>query len=214
MPFNIENFIKNSLINIDFTKEIIGIDYFLKSLEYHYFSAVKLKSKTCTSDSIHLVLEMTCNLDLLELFSHFSTDRWGNNIKNDSPLEYCLNILDANNDYNIDIEELTISLNDTSIVIKRIYNKSIPTQLNEIIKQIACNYVFLTRGLTQKPYEIFVPIYEDNIEDCELDRHSIELTPNSYFEYWGIYLDKDDEASIYHVNRNTYVSGDLEFLTE
>ncbi|WP_437368980.1 hypothetical protein [Maribacter litoralis] len=212
MPFNYENFINNS--KSEYTKEIIGIDDFLKSLDFHYFSDVKLNNKHITFNSISLVLEISCNLDLLELLAHFNTDRWGYNGKEKSPLEQALEILDLQNKYHIDIEELTFFLNDTSVVIKRIYDRSIATQLNDILKQIAFNYVFLTRGLTQKPYEIFVPIFEDTIQHMDGKEEELNIAPKSYSEFWGIYLDKDDEASIYDVNKNTYVSGDLEFLSE
>ena len=212
MPFNYENFINNS--KSEYTKEIIGIDDFLKSLDFHYFSDVKLNNKHITLNSISLVLEISCNLDLLELLAHFNTDRWGYNGKEKSPLEQALEILDLQNKYHIDIEELTFFLNDTSVVIKRIYDRSIATQLNDILKQIAFNYVFLTRGLTQKPYEIFVPIFEDTIQHMDDNEEELNIAPKSYSEFWGIYLDKDDEASIYDVNKNTYVSGDLEFLSE
>ncbi|WP_405414377.1 hypothetical protein [Maribacter sp. Asnod1-A12] len=212
MPFNYENFINNS--KLEYTKEIIGIDEFLRSLGFHYFSSVKLNNKHITFNSISLVLEVTCNLELLELLSHFNTGRWGDNGKKDSPLQEALEILNIKNRYTIDIEELTFFLNDTSIVIKRIYNKSIPSQLNDILKQIAFNYVFLTRGLNQKPYEIFVPIFEDIIDNIDANENQINTAPKSYSEFWGIYLDKDDEASIYDVHKNTYVSGDLEFLSE
>ncbi|SDS32166.1 hypothetical protein SAMN05192545_1184 [Maribacter dokdonensis] len=212
MPFNYENFINNS--KSEYTKEIIGIDEFLKSLDFHYFSSVKLNNKHITFNSISLVLEISCNLDLLELLAHFNTDRWGHIGKEKSPLQQELEILDLKNKYHIDIEELTFFLNDTSVVIKRIYDKSIPTQLNDILKQIAFNYVFLTRGLTQKPYEIFVPIFEDTLENPDNNEDEMNIAPKSYSEFWGIYLDKDDEASIYDVNKNTYVSGDLEFLSE
>ncbi|MEP2059958.1 hypothetical protein [Maribacter litoralis] len=212
MPFNYENFINNS--KSEYTKEIIGIDDFLKSLDFHYFSDVKLNNKHITFNSISLVLEISCNLDLLELLAHFNTDRWGYNGKEKSPLEQALEILDLQNKYHIDIEELTFFLNDTSVVIKRIYDRSIATQLNDILKQIAFNYVFLTRGLTQKPYEIFVPIFEDTIQHMDDNEEELNIAPKSYSEFWGIYLDKDDEASIYDVNKNTYVSGDLEFLSE
>lgn len=214
MPFNFENFINNTRLNIEYQKELIGIDEFLNTLEFQYFSTIKLKNKSITSDSINLVLEVNCNLDLMELFFHFNTGRWGSNDKNISPLQHCLEILNLKNEHIIDIEELTILLNDTSIVIKRIYSRSIATQFNDILKQIACNFVFLTRGLTQKPYEIFVPIFEDNLENFELDDSQLDFAPKSYSEFWGIYLDKDDEASIYDVMKNTYVSGDLEFLTD
>jgi hypothetical protein len=212
MPFNYENFINNS--KLEYTKEIAGLDEFLNAIGYHYFANVTLNNKHITFNSISLVLEVTCNLDLLELLAHFNTGRWGNSGKEDSPLHYELEILDLKNQYTIDVEELTIFLNDTSIVIKRIYDQSISTQLNDILKQIAFNYVFLTRGLTQKPYEIFVPIFEDVFENIDANEDQSSMTPKSYSEFWGIYLDKDDEASIYDVNKNTYINGDLEFLSE
>ncbi|WP_424000349.1 hypothetical protein [Maribacter sp. IgM3_T14_3] len=212
MPFNYENFINNS--KLEYTKEIAGLDEFLSAIGFHYFSNVKLNNKHITFNSISLVLEVSCNLDLLELLAHFNTGRWGNNGKEDSPLHNELEILDLKNQHTIDIEELTLFLNDTSIVIKRIYDQSISTQLNDILKQIAFNYVFLTRGLSQKPYEIFVPIFEDVFENIDANEAQSDMTPKSYSEFWGIYLDKDDEASIYDVNKNTYVNGDLEFLSE
>lgn len=214
MSFNIENFLKNSLLNLEYTKEIIGSDEFLNALEHHYFSSVIVKRKCVSQDSLDLVLEVNCNLDLMELFYHFNTDRWGTNVQNESPMQHFLEIVNLKNNFNVDIEELTISLNDTSIVIKRIYQKSIPTQFNEILKSIASNYVFITKGLTQKPYEIFVPIFEDSIESGELDYNQIDIFPKTYREFWGIYLGIDEEASIYDVKRNTYVSGDLEFLND
>ena len=214
MHFNIDDFIKKSLINLDYTKEITGIDEFLKSLEFHYFSNIKLKRKSCTLNSVHLVLEVNCNIELLELFTNFNTGRWGTSSKNGSPLLCNLEILNSRNNCNIDIEELTIFLNDTSIVIKRIYDNSIASQFNDILKQIACNYIFLTKGLTQKPYEIFIPIFEDSIDNLEFDDIQSNILPKSYSEYWGIYLDKEDEASIFDVQRNTYVTGYLEFLSE
>lgn len=214
MSFNLNDFIKNSLPAAGFKKDIVGIDEFINSLEFHYFSIVKWQDNFESKDSLNLVLEINCNLNLLELLAHFNSGRWGTNGKTDSPLQQCLERLNSKNTSTIDIEELTLFLDDTSIVVKRIYNKSIATQFDEILKQIACNYVFLTRGLTQKPYEIFVPIFEDTLDTYELDFGPNEITPKSYAEFWGIYLDKDDEASIYDVNRNTYISGDLEFLTD
>lgn len=216
MPFNFEDFIKKSASHVSQELEIVGIPEFLGVLEFHYFCTVKLKNNSASPTSSNLVVELNCNLDLLELLAYFNAGRWGNNGKAKTPLLQCLELLDSKNTMGIDIEELTLCLNDTSIVIKRIYAKSIAIEFNEILKQIASNYVFLTRGLTQKPYEIFVPVFEDTLENCELDFSQfpqIEIAPKSYFEFWGIYLDKDDEASIYDVKSTTYVNGDLEFLT-
>lgn len=214
MLFNYEDFIKNSLINLGHQQEINGLDEFLKNLEFYYFSKIQLKKDSLSNGSINLVLEMSCDIDLLELLSHFNTGRWGNNGTTKNPLQQGLDVLYFKNKNNIDIEELTLFLKDTSIVIKRIYENSIPLQFDDILKQIASNYVFLSKGLTQKPYEIFVPIFEDRIDENSSDMLSSEILPTNYLEFWGIYLDRDVEASIYDVERNTYVNGDLEFLTE
>lgn len=216
MLSNSEDFIKKSLLNLHFRQEIIGIEDFLDNIESHYFSSVKLKNISATSDSIHLVLEINCKLELLEVLSHFNRGRWGNNGKAINPLQQCLKLLNSKNTKNIDIEELTISLNDTSIIIKRLSKNSIATQLNFILKEIAGNYVFLTRGVTQRPYEIFMPIFEITSENsCSNDTKQTNVTPKSYSDFWGIYLDQEDEACIYDVKRNEYISRDLElFLTD
>lgn len=212
MPFNLEDFLKNSHINLGKHQHIIGMDDFLNVLEFHYFSKVKLLHHSIKRQSLNLVLEIDCNLKLLELLSHFNIERWGHNTKPGTPLQQCLELLDLKNNLSVDIEELTLLLNDTSIVIKNIYPKSIVTEFNEILKSIASNYVFLTEGLTKKPYEIFIPIFEDTLDN--LDFTPTAASPKTYSEFWGVYLDKDDEASIYDVQRSTYINGNLEFLTD
>lgn len=214
MLFNFEDFIKNSQGNQAETDDIIGISEFLNSLEFHYFSQVILKNRSATKSSIKLVIEMSCNLDLLELLSHFNTGRWGNYRNDISPIEQCLNQLNLKNKSQIDLEEVTLFLNDTSIVIKRIYKNSIAKEFNDILMQIAANYVFITKGLTQKPYEIFVPIFENTLESFEnmvnVDL-KLEKIPKTYSEFWGVYLDKDEEASIFDLQKNTYINGALDF---
>lgn len=216
MLSNSEDFIKNSLMNIHYRQEIIGIDNFLDNLESHYFSSVKINNISATLDSLNLVLEINCKLELLEVLSHFNRERWGNNGKTVNPLQQCLEFLNSKNTKIIDIEELTISLIDTSIIIKRLYKNSIASQLNFILKEIAGNYVYLTRGVTQRPYEIFMPIFEVTSENSYLnDTVQTNVAPKSYAEFWGIYLDQEDEACIYDVKKNEYISRDLElFFTD
>ncbi|MGC1517066.1 MAG: hypothetical protein WA810_15955, partial [Maribacter sp.] len=199
---------------INHQQGIYGIVEFMNSVEFHYFSQVKLKSNHTTKTSLHLVLEITCNLELIELFAHLNTGRWGHSESLTNPLLNSLLLLNSKNNAAIDIEELTLFLNDTSIVIKRIHERSVATQFHEILGQIASNYVFLTRGLTQKPFEIFVPIFEDTFETEELVALSIENAPKTYDEFWGVYLDNEEEAAIYDVSKNSYVHGNLEFLTD
>jgi len=112
----------------------------------------------------------------------------------------------------MDIEELTLFLSDTNIIIKRIYDRSIPAQLNEILTQISNHYIFFSKGLTEKPYEIFVPVFEDNINGTiENGANNIpEKTPKSYLEFWGIYLESDEDALIYDLQENIFIPADLD----
>lgn len=214
MLFNPEDFIKNNSKNTNHQEGILGIVEFMNSMEFHYFSQVKIKSNLTTKTALHLVLEITCNLELIELFAHLNTGRWGHSTPLTNPLLNGLLLLSSKNSAVIDIEELTLFLNDTSIVIKRIEEHSVATQFHEILAQIANNFVFLTEGLTKKPYEIFIPIFEDTFSTDGLSSPLKDNVTKTYYTFWGVYLDDQEEAAIYDVGKSSYVQGNLQLLTD
>ena len=150
------------------------------------------------------------------MLGHFNKGRWGQDSKGNSVLQEIFKTLCLQNKTkNLDIEELTLFFKDTSVVIKRLYNCSIPEQLDNILTEIANHYVFFTKGLTERPYEIFVPVFEDKLQHVSKDdsqkKINTQLSPKTYFEYWGIYLDSEDEALIYDLNKNSFIPANLDF---
>jgi len=188
---------------------INGLDNYLKLLEYHYFSQVSLSNYNVHERGIDLELNLRCSFDLLDLLTHFNSNRWGKSISTTtSPFYSGFNTLLSQNNASLDIEELTILLNDTTIVIKRLYDKSILQQFNTIISEIANHYVYFTKGLTEKPYEIFVPVFEDHMDGQHLN--TPKNKPQNYFDFWGIYLDTQEDALIYDLNKNSFIAADLD----
>jgi len=209
-----ENFRLNPTTKLDEKSGIIGLDGYLKSLEKHYFADVSLRNYNSNAYAVEMTIDMRCHLSLLEMLEFYTKSRWGFNGVEASALKRSFDALTEVNTLQLDIEELTLLLDDTSIVIKKIYNQSIPDQLNEILSEISNHYIYFSKGLTEKPYEIFVPVFEDCVTENGMDYplfHGKEKTPKSYFEFWGVYLESQEDSLIYDVRKNAYIPADLDF---
>ncbi|MFD0797529.1 hypothetical protein ACFQZJ_08660 [Maribacter chungangensis] len=211
-----KNFKLTPPTKLDENSGVLGLDTYLKSLERHYFSEVSLRSYTAANGTLDMTIDMRCNMKLLEVLGFHNQSRWGVINGDSSPLKKSLDVLaKKNSTLQLDIEELTLFLTDTSIIIKRIHDRSIPELLDEVLSEIASHYVYFTKGLTEKPYEIFIPVFEDTIPKNITDSTSLsdinKKTPKSYYEFWGVYLESQDDAFIYDVARNMYIPADLDF---
>ncbi len=209
-----KNFKLTPPTKLDENSGVLGLDVYLKSLERYYFSEVSLRNYTSSDISLEMTIDMRCNMDLLEVLGFHNKRRWGSNGSHISPLKKSLDLLSEQNRLKLDIEELTLFLNDTNIIIKKTHNRSIPDLLDEVLSEIASHYVYFTKGLTEKPYEIFIPVFEDdiahNIEDNTTLGEMNKKTTQSYFEFWGVYLESEEDASIYDVTKNMYIPADLD----
>lgn len=203
-----KHFELNSPVKLDNNSGVIGLDNYLKSLEKYYFAEVLLSSHHINTETMEMTIDMECNLNFLELLSFYNKGRWGDNGTDLSPLKKSFDVLRQQNTVILDIEELTIFLKDTCIVIKKIYNQSIPEQLNTILCELANHYVYFSKGLTEKPYEIFILVFENNLTDNQLDNN--KKTPKNYFEFWGVYLESEEDALIYNLDRTAYIPANLE----
>jgi hypothetical protein len=199
------------LTKLDSSSGILGLDEFLKSLERDYFSNIHIRKYSSVGTSMNMALDMICPVSLLEVLGHYNKGRWGQDSKGNSVLQESFKTLcQQNASNNFDIEELTLFFKDTSIVVKRLYDRSVPEQLDNIITEIAKHYVFFTKGLTERPYEIFVPVFEDTLHNESPKKPTTQQSPKTYFEYWGIYLDSEDEALIYDLRKNSFIPADLD----
>lgn len=195
--------------------KIEGLDSFKNNLEKHFFSQVSIRDYTNESATTRLVLELNCNFGLTEMLHHLNSGTWGNFDSKSLSFTHMLEMLRESNDSSIEIEELSIFLKDTSIVINEIYNESIPEQLEAILSSVSENFGHFTKGLKEIPYEIYVPVFEENLLENDSTTMNIKSGNNKikdYFKYWGLYFYSEDDALIYDLKNNTIISGDLHML--
>jgi len=221
MPNKQDNFRDNLRIKLNDNPQIKGLVEFKKSLERDYFSNVSVRN--CSSDNAreNLVIEMDCNLTLVEILSHLQKGTWGrmysaqNSWSKSSPFSRALRKLNKFNSREIDIEELSIFAKDCSIIIKNIFENSIEEQLRQILQTIAEHYVYFSKRLTETPYEIYIPVFEEDLFANESKLKNIRAGNNKkkdYFKYWGLYFESEKDALIYDLKNKSIIYGDLFML--
>ena len=215
MPLHFDSFKNNVPDGHHSEVKIRSLESFRKTLEKNFFSDVRITNFIVSTTSAQLALELKCNLSLIEMLFHFNKGSWGNFSQDNSMFINSLTRLQSDNDVQLDIEEFTLFLNDTTIVINKIYNKSIPTQLQSIFSKIGEHYVHFSKGLTETPYEIYIPVFEECTHANDVLIENIEAgnqMEQDYYKYWGLYCDSEEDAVIYDLRNNRIELGDLFML--
>ncbi|MBW8241268.1 hypothetical protein K1F50_00550 [Muricauda oceani] len=197
-----------------------GLDDFLRVLEKYFFATAKVK---CKHDSIKnrtdLIIDLHHNFGITECLRHFNNGDWGNynfsdenrsNISNS--LSKALDKLNQESSYPTDILELSLHFKDTSMIISRLHRHSIPEHASRILTAVGKHFVYFTKGLTEMPYEIFVPVFEDTSISCPTKMNM----ETSYYNFWGLYFDKGEqehEALIYSLQQKKFYEENI-FLFE
>ncbi len=222
MPIHLDSFNTNLHLHLDDDPKLNGLGEFKRCLERAYFSKVTIRNCSPDNSQGRLVVEMECNFDLVEVLFHLQKGIWGDT-KITRQTDYkavsftkAFTRLQSRNNMAIDVEEFALFLNDSSIVIKKIYASSIEDQLGNILNTIAENYVHFTRGLSETPFEIYIPVFEDGRWEKNIPTLSKIKTEDNckvdYFNFWGLYFDSEDDAVIYDLSKKSIISGDLYLL--
>ncbi|MGB5169948.1 MAG: hypothetical protein WBN69_00810 [Eudoraea sp.] len=209
----------NFNLKLDQNPDILGLSDFIRRLEKDYFSEVTVRTIPADRDQINLIIELDCTFNLVEVLSQLQKGNWGTTISDGtaSPQLKALNRLRQLNDSEIDVEEFSIFLKDSSIVIKNIFKNSIQDQLNLILQSIAAHYVHFTKKLTETPYEIYIPVFEEDLFENNTQIRDIRISnnqPKDYFNYWGLYFESEEDALIYKLKDKTFIPGDLLMLND
>nr|WP_298999069.1 hypothetical protein [uncultured Allomuricauda sp.] len=194
-----------------------GLEVFLKVLERDFFAEISAQCRyNLRKQRIDIVLDIYCNFGLTESLHHFNNGNWGGispqNEGYNIPSKFDENFqkLCADNNHDLDIAELSIHFKDTSVIVNRIQDYSIPEELAGIISKLSENFVYFTKGLTEMPYEIFVPVFEDTDQGAI----SAEGHRNQYYDYWGLYFDDqiNHDVMIYEVKNRELTKEDFFLL--
>jgi hypothetical protein len=211
MPLDLDSFKNNPPFEFSQNVTIPGLDRFTNNLEKDFFSKTTIYRQESGHQAIHLVIELQCDLSLAEMLFHFIKGDWGSFKSANPSLTNALTILQEANNCPIDIDELSILLKDTTIVIDRIYENSIPKQLKRILTEVGNHFVHITRGLHEIPYEIYLPVFEEKRNAIDLPDPILDH-PKDYFGYWGLYFESEEDALVYDLKNLAIIPGDLYML--
>lgn len=216
MPLNKDNFDNFSRVGFNKNIEIEGLHRFTKNLEKHFFSQVTVRNCSKSNNTVNLVVELDCNFELSETLHHFEKDTWGNFKCQENSFAGALNQLKECTDLQIEVEEFSLFLKDTSIIVNRIYDQSISQQLESILIKLSEHSINFTKGFTEIPYEIYIPVFEDNVMENE---HALLMNIKSgnnieqdYFSFWGLYYFSEDDAVVYDLKNQSIIKGNLQML--
>jgi len=216
MPSNPKKHRHNTTGRFSKTQQVVGLHAFESELEKHFFSNIQVRNYSTSETEVSLIIEIDCNLELIEVLDHFNKDMWGNFSSKKSSLSGALLRLQDTNDCKIDIEEFSLFLNDTSIIINKIYNQSIPQQLENVFLSLSKHCIYFTKGMTEIPYEIFISVFENNMmlnEKNSLNNLKAEnIADQSYFSFWGLYFYSEIDASVFDLKNQTIINGKLQML--
>ena len=213
-----DGFNKNLKIQLDENPAIIGLDDFKRSLEREYYSSAQVRGCLHNGCRGNLIIEMRCPLALTELLFHLEQGNWGNpseqrsSVAENSSLAQQIWELEKKNNQAIEIEELVFLLNNATLVIKRIFSHSIEQKLNHILDALGEHYEYFTVPRNEAPYEIYIPVLEENLTKIDPQLGNTEKFRDAYLRYWGLYFDSEEDAVIYDLNRRSFISGDLHML--
>jgi len=200
---------------------LIGFDEFKKSLERDFFAESEVHVESCDKGNFYLTVYLNCNLNLSEALYHMKKGGWGvhlgdktNRNSEFQPLQSPIYKLMEHNTVPIDIEELTIDLKDTSIVISKIYDRSISDQLGTILSAIGDNFIHFTNGLDEMPYEIFIPVFEERSDDIVPNGVGEQKSKSNYFDFWGLYFKSSINSRVFDLGRKVFIDETDFFLLD
>lgn len=200
-------------------KGLRGIHNFKNHLERDFFANATVR-EVFTENSLDLIIELDCNFGLTESLFYLNNGNWGSFYTSKtekpkaSPFQTALFNLSEENQVNVDIAELSINLRDTSIIVTKIYNNSIPDELGNILCSINENFVHFTKGLSEMPYEIFVPVFEEQESEPNNLQAGISTkkSKTDYFDFWGLYFESTPDSSIYDLKNKSIIDESDFFL--
>lgn len=217
MPLHLDSF-KNSL-PVSCTNEVnlIGLESFKKDLEKYFFSDAVIRKSNSDPGRADLIIELECNFSLKDAVLNFREEIF-NETRNDiADLCGTVGALQKKNVAPIDVEEFSLHLLDTTIIVQRIYKNSVLEQWNNVLRELIRHYDTLTHKLRETPFEIYVHVFEDqSLKDGSRSSYEEKgLHSNKdYFTYWGLYFDSEEDAVIYDVKTSSFIFEDLYMLNK
>lgn len=199
---------------------IVGLEAFRLKVEKEFFCVFNITCSKGLNECNNFILDLKFNFEMSEGL-HFLINRKIGELdfsKNKESNILFLNVLSeiaTKNNIEIDIQELNLIFNDSTIVIHKIFKQSIFIELHNLVSEIFQNQLLLSRYLEKIPNEIHVPVFEEHTIDSDFDLLNLRMKTikrQDYFAFWGLYFDNCIEADIYDFENKQIISGELTMI--
>jgi len=217
-------------------RDFVGLDEFKSDLSVNYVSVVQGRRGALGGGLYHLTIEIISAFTINEIIKFILQGMAYDLIKDGVKTFFLRPFIEVYNKFKdrnkrVDISELRIIFQDTTLIIYRIYEGSILGQLEKILIAVSKHYEyltlksgyrfneFLTLNSNHHPFEIHVPIFEDPTPDpisrfrvlLDVDEPIRNPKADDHYRFWGVdYNFADlDLTRVYDVNKSIII--DKEF---
>jgi hypothetical protein len=185
-------------------EELDGLDEFKSELSKDYVSVVQSRPGERGGGLYELVVEFISAITLQDFATFLLQGIAYDLIKSGSKAFILRPFLDAyekfksrNADRRVDIDELKIVFQDTTIILHQISENSIFLQLGDILSHLANHSHHLVVGEAERPFEIVIPVFEDPSDDppcrfrekLDVDETIPGFSDKDYFGFWGLWYE-------------------------
>lgn len=195
-----------------------GLENFIRNIEKDFFAEVEVY---CIHDDdtkkTDLVMAVRCNYSIEDSVHYFKKGEWGGQTSCEKAnrvrptFRKAFRRMKKQNKNTVDIGEISFHFEDTSIIMAKIHDYSIPKHTDTLLFEISRHFAYFTKGVSEIPYEIFVPVFEDS----EYERYKVKEKKISYFDYWGLYTEDDtgkETATVYELATKAIQEEEFSFL--
>ncbi|WP_165750273.1 hypothetical protein [Cellulophaga sp. Z1A5H] len=200
--------------------KILGLDAFMLKIEKDFFCNVSIVSEDTSVTKNDLVLDINFNFNIKQGLSILAEGKLEGHdlmLKNEDGHFFftALEKLRNASRNTFDIKELNLIFEDCTIIIYRIFENSIPLEIDKLILELHKNYIYYTKGLSQLPYEIHIPVLEKSNflnKKTLLNCNAKEIDQKNYNGFWGLYFDSIVDSEIYDSQSKEIIYGKLTML--
>jgi hypothetical protein len=184
--------------------ELDGLADFRFELSQEYISVVQSRPGGCGGGLYELAVEFISKITLQDFASFLLQGIAYDIIKSGSKafilrpfLESYKKLKSLNPNRGVDIDELKIVFQDSTIVIHKITEDSISLHLERILLCLANHAQHLIVAESERPFEIVIPVFEDPAWDrpcrfrvkLDVDETIPKFSNKEYFGFWGTWYD-------------------------
>ncbi|MBM1107455.1 hypothetical protein JQC67_14975 [Aurantibacter crassamenti] len=196
--------------------DLNGLDNFVKKLERYFFSQVFVREcLTSNTSEVKLVIDVICPLTFSKNVEYFRAATVSDTGYNSSRLLKILSELQEVNNILIDIEEFSLTMEDTTIIVQKIDSLSVARQFDNILRLVLSTYNHIVSQIREVPNEIHIPVLMDNVYQSGtenlLNEFKTKTSDQDYFAYWGLCYDSDLDTIIYDVENSKFIFEDVLF---